>query len=277
MTTNHRSSKVQLEEYRNGYPRLAAFLNLDDNFSILKRFDYLHMRSLLDLQDQLSELEDKLHDHDDAERVQLQLSSRRQDGNLERRELLSQIREKLEIYDKSVQDFNTILQLPEARTRQRQSVKNWFLGNKPLVRSESKCFLNADIDRDYVSLGMVESDRAGLEALFDAAINVFPSFARKLCVSRKSLDLHIFLFPPRLFGKVAKACVAIILPVWLILPTILLFNAGSHSSRAIIYAMFTILTSIVVVFTTNPRKYDLMLALITYATLMGAFLAGGSS
>lgn len=89
-----------VEDYRNGYPRLAAFLNLDDNFSVLKRFDYLHMRNLLDLQDQLSELEDTLNRYDDAERVQLHLSSRRQDANQERRDLLTRIRERLEIYGK---------------------------------------------------------------------------------------------------------------------------------------------------------------------------------
>ncbi len=87
-----------MEDYRQGYPRLAAFLNLDRRFSVLKRFDYLHMRSLLDLQDQLSELEDRLNRCDDGDRIQLGLSSRRQDANTQRSELLQLIRAKLELY-----------------------------------------------------------------------------------------------------------------------------------------------------------------------------------
>lgn len=90
-----------MEDYRQGYPRLAAFLNLDRDFSVLKRFDYLHMRSLLDLQDQLSELEERLNQCDDVDRIQLGLSSRRQDSNTHRREMLELIRAKLEIYGMS--------------------------------------------------------------------------------------------------------------------------------------------------------------------------------
>lgn len=37
-----------LEDYPQGYPRLAAFLALDRDFTVFKRFDYLHIRSLLE-------------------------------------------------------------------------------------------------------------------------------------------------------------------------------------------------------------------------------------
>ena len=87
-----------MEDYRNGYPRVAAFINLDKNFGTWKRFDYLHARTLLDLQDELVELEGQLNVLDDAEDIQLNLSSRRQDSNQSRRSLLAQIRLKLEEY-----------------------------------------------------------------------------------------------------------------------------------------------------------------------------------
>lgn len=82
--------------------------------------------------------------------------------------------------DRCVQDFNAMLQLPEPRERQRQSLENWFLGNKPLVRSESKCFQNITVDKDYVALGNVEKDRAGLESLLDFAVKVFPNISRRV-------------------------------------------------------------------------------------------------
>jgi hypothetical protein len=96
-----------VEDYRQGYPRLAAFLTLDKNFSILKRFDYLHIRSLLDLQDQLSDLQDQLKVCEDFDRVQLGLSSRRQDGNRQRRDLLECIRSTLEVYGACMRDIPT--------------------------------------------------------------------------------------------------------------------------------------------------------------------------
>ena len=89
---------VQVEHYRQGYPRLAAFLNVDGDFTVLKRFDNLHMRSLLEQQDRLRELEAELDHCDDTETVQLYLSSRRQDSNRTRRELMKEISAQLKAY-----------------------------------------------------------------------------------------------------------------------------------------------------------------------------------
>lgn len=65
---------------------------------MFKRFDYLHMRNLLEQQDQLSELESRLNECDDNESIQLFLSSRRQDRNQERRALMEEIRQRLATY-----------------------------------------------------------------------------------------------------------------------------------------------------------------------------------
>ncbi|KAI1401875.1 hypothetical protein F4819DRAFT_305951 [Hypoxylon fuscum] len=267
------NGKMRLEDYRQGYPRLAAFMNLERNFSILKRFDYLHMRSLLDLQDQLGELEDRLNELDDTERVQLRLSSRRQDDSKDRRELLQQIRVVIKQYDVAVKGYSDLLGLPEANQRQRLSVNNWFNGNKPLVKSESRNFLDI-CTGDYLSFAADEKEKAGLESVLEFGVKAFPTMAKRFSVSQsKTLDEHILLFPPKLLNRIIKVFVAIFLPVWIIAPAILLYNATDHSTRATIYAIFTFWTSFVVVATANTTKYDLILALVTYATLLGAFLA----
>ncbi|KAF4943879.1 hypothetical protein FGADI_13095 [Fusarium gaditjirri] len=176
----HTYPETIVEDHRQGYPRLASFLTLDRNFSILKRYDFLHMRSLLDLQDQLSELQDQLKTCDDFDRVQLGLCSRRQDGNDTRRNLLQRIRTTLEVYDNAVQDYNNMLRLPEAQPGQRQNVENWVLGNKPLVRSESTCFLNMSTDTDYIALGVPDkSDRSALESTLELMLRTFPSIGRR--------------------------------------------------------------------------------------------------
>ena len=87
-----------VEDYRQGYPRAAAFLNLDKDFTILKRFDQLHMRVLLEQQDELQRLEYELNECDDTERIQLNLSSHRQDSNQHRRTLFEEIRAALRSY-----------------------------------------------------------------------------------------------------------------------------------------------------------------------------------
>jgi hypothetical protein len=64
----------------------------------LKRFDNLHIRILLEQQDRLAELEERLEKCDDEETIQLNLSSRRQDSNLERRQLIDDISLELAAY-----------------------------------------------------------------------------------------------------------------------------------------------------------------------------------
>jgi hypothetical protein len=60
--------KARFDAY--GYPSLAAFQSSDEGFSIYRRYSYLQSRLLLEKQDQLRELEDRLdaHDEQDASR-----------------------------------------------------------------------------------------------------------------------------------------------------------------------------------------------------------------
>lgn len=87
-----------MEEHRLGYARLAAFLNIDPSFTVVRRFDYLHLRLLLEKQAYLGELERRLMKCDDEETVQLYASSCKQDGNVERRRLIQEIEDKIRNY-----------------------------------------------------------------------------------------------------------------------------------------------------------------------------------
>lgn len=77
-----------VEQCPRGFPRLAAFLDTDENFMLYRRFGFLQARTLLYKQDELRVLENKLdrldkvdagsnanmllcRDHDNAERIGL--------------------------------------------------------------------------------------------------------------------------------------------------------------------------------------------------------------
>ena len=47
-----------------GYPRVAAYMDSDENFMIYRRFGFLHSRILLNKQDELREIEERLDDLD---------------------------------------------------------------------------------------------------------------------------------------------------------------------------------------------------------------------
>jgi hypothetical protein len=87
-----------------GYPALANFIGSDKDFFIFRKFNVLSARSLLFLQDELSELEERLNSIDIAEsgrgepRDLWNLSSRREDENLERKKLMRVLSVKIKEY-----------------------------------------------------------------------------------------------------------------------------------------------------------------------------------
>lgn len=57
-----------VQDCPDGYPRLAAFLDSDDNFMIYRRFGYLQSRLLLEKQEHLRQLEEELENLDEEDR-----------------------------------------------------------------------------------------------------------------------------------------------------------------------------------------------------------------
>jgi len=67
-----------VEKTPNGFPKLAAFQSSEQNFSLYRAFSYLHSRILLDLQDEITSLEQELDeiDWDDHDEDRTRLMSR---------------------------------------------------------------------------------------------------------------------------------------------------------------------------------------------------------
>ncbi|KAF2229903.1 hypothetical protein EV356DRAFT_509977 [Viridothelium virens] len=95
----HRPNRI--ENHRQGYPRLSAFINSDRNFALFRGFGQLQARVLLHMQDELAHLEQRLNDLDNNERIAFNLSSSRQDSNGARRGVLTELKSKLEKYSKT--------------------------------------------------------------------------------------------------------------------------------------------------------------------------------
>ena len=94
-----------MDEYPQGYGKLAAIEDCDPSFLIYRKFGWLRNRVLLHHQDELVEYEDQLERLDNFHKQNdpLNLISRRRDEAIKgsrRRELLSQIEKKLAAYGK---------------------------------------------------------------------------------------------------------------------------------------------------------------------------------
>jgi len=98
-----------VDEFPEGYPRLAAFKSSEPCFSIYRGFSYLHSRVLLQMQDELRSLEDNLisldktdFDNGDCKRLKSRIcdltQAKRENVQSKRVQLLSKIKDKLEQY-----------------------------------------------------------------------------------------------------------------------------------------------------------------------------------
>ena len=97
-----------MEDCPLGYPKLAAYIDSDDNFMIFRRFGFLYSRVLLNKQDQIRELESRLDDidkkdyQDKIKRKSLKSISRDEkcisSTGQTRQELLRTVEEKLREY-----------------------------------------------------------------------------------------------------------------------------------------------------------------------------------
>jgi hypothetical protein len=97
-----------VEDTALGYPRLAAFQAADPSYSLYRGFAYLHSRLLLDLQDELTTLEQELEDLDwedhgeNPDRLrsrEIDVDRAAQEGAARnRRQLLEEIKTKLTEY-----------------------------------------------------------------------------------------------------------------------------------------------------------------------------------
>lgn len=91
-----------MDECPEGYPRLAAFLDADENFMLYRRFGFLQARILLYKQDELRHLESELDRFDkiDLNDKKEVLRSREHDDatNLRRKNLIAEIEVKFKEY-----------------------------------------------------------------------------------------------------------------------------------------------------------------------------------
>jgi hypothetical protein len=96
-----------VEECPDGYPRLAAFLDSDDNFMVYRRYGYLHARLLLKKQEHLRQLERRLDDMDREDKEArpeslVTMNNYNSEEARERRELEEEIEKQLLEYGECV-------------------------------------------------------------------------------------------------------------------------------------------------------------------------------
>lgn len=256
----------RIDDHPNGYPRLAALLNSDENFLICRKYGFLHNRVLLYRQDELRELEQKLLSMDKAagktDDTMLKCRMREQRTSDDRRHLINEIDDKLKEYNDIVQRTRTFATLQRATERNYKSVCNWIHHSAPLVQEEASTF---DKDRDFVAI-VDAKEGSWFDGRVETALSRFGgSFTRQLFISKRdrssTADKLVRLYSKRRIDIFSRLVITFLAVVLLMAPVIALF--GSHEKGAIkilIIFLFTMAFSVALSLCTKAKRHEVFAA-----------------
>ncbi|KAL4917861.1 hypothetical protein BDW62DRAFT_75949 [Aspergillus aurantiobrunneus] len=277
ITNASKSNRTAVERRPRGYARLAALMTADNQFTMAKRFDTLHMRNILYLQDIIAETESLITALDEAETCQTFLSSRRYDGNAERQKLLQDLNQLLEAYDNAVLRYQSLLQLPQANSGAKASVRNWVLAKKPLVRSESQVFLDNEEETDIVALKPTDNDfdHGVIFRLFAIGVTYAPRMSKLLFSSlntrRKSEDPQVILLSSHSVMRFLRMVHAIVAALWLVTPVLVLNCLSTVKYRSLVLTVFLVALALATATMERVRKYEILISVATYCTVLVVF------
>ncbi|KAF2492985.1 hypothetical protein BU16DRAFT_620278 [Lophium mytilinum] len=271
-----------IESFQQGYPRLSAFMNSDRDFVTFRYFGRLHARILLQKQDEIIELEERLDELDRNEATAHFHRSRRHDRNTIRQDILREAERKLEDYNKLLHSYYEHIERPKPERMKTQSVCNWMNGNKPLIQPEST-FLN---DFDDLSTPNERTDQGGLDRVLEKyAYSLRKNGPRKqffsaLDDSSKSNDRHVLLLSPSRIHAVSRFLTTALAVLTLTVPIVVLYVVHAMTSRLCIISLFTALFSSALSWLTHSRNYEIFSATAAYCAVMVVFVGnipGGPS
>ncbi|KAF2230438.1 hypothetical protein EV356DRAFT_536371 [Viridothelium virens] len=283
-----RSIVRQLEECPRGYPNAAAFLDSDENFMIYRRFGYLQSRLLLDKQDELRKLENKLDRLDTVDArdhpKRLTTTDLKAVEAAPRKELLKETEVKFREYASLLTAAQQMMSLNRPARCDYQSVVNYMDGIKPVVAEEAEWVHRRE---DLITLRHRREHAwldSGIEHLLKWIQCKFK--AKKLveylfCSAEtkgKSRDPDSVYYDRERINYLASGIIILAILILLIVPIYILFHlitdVKTDRSYAIcigILVIFTLSFSAVLSLFTRAKRHEILGAAAAYCAVLVVF------
>ncbi|KAF8242328.1 hypothetical protein K440DRAFT_565624, partial [Wilcoxina mikolae CBS 423.85] len=261
-----------VEDEPAGYARLAAFIDLDGAFGIVRRFGRLSARNVLLKQDRLCELESQLLKVDQEEDVRFYLCSRRGDKNQQRKLLLDQIHVALKEYSEAISSYVDLRQLSRPTHLNMENFRNYMDGTKPLVEKESQFQYYQD---DLVALSSVD-DHGTLDDIVHFILGkVFPRRLTLFRTQMRTSDPYIDLYRNGRVNLLSRFVTTIFVVGLLLIPMIVLYNLSTTQSKFLLILFSTLSFTTIMTLLTRVRKSEVFVAAATYCAVLVVFIARG--
>ncbi|KAI1801566.1 hypothetical protein F4811DRAFT_456753 [Daldinia bambusicola] len=269
-----------LDKYPRGYPHLAAITALDKDYLILRQFDYLHARTLLNLQRRLQEYERKLEDLDSESHRE---GSSTEDNNsrqwFDRDRVMKDIESTLKRYREMMNYVcRPDLQGKPSETSMRK-LEYYCKYYKPISDEAMKYYLYRG---DLVSLRGLE-DTARVDGLFERLFFDDPSeLVQKILRddegTRQNPDFIVL--SRKEFRAIREAILISILIIVLVFPIYPLYRMcqGEMTALTIVGIMFiqfgsTCIFTCCLNYMTRPKRQELFAYSAGYLAVLTAFMS----
>ncbi|KAI0502755.1 hypothetical protein F5B22DRAFT_632149 [Xylaria bambusicola] len=289
-----------------GYKDFATYASSDPDFFALRRFDRLHTRSLLTLQDQLSELEEGLDQLDN------QLSSKNtkligknppriidvrlertntyndiprdinngtiRDDLAERAQLVAQVTAKLQQYDDAVLRYSQMRRLFPASKRTVDNIKTWLDNNEgAIMEAETKFIHNSD------ELISICGPRSAIRQWFENQVvlrthpklGIFGIQRHRRSPLSPHEEVTTYTFSDKAIEVFGSLVVFVAASIMLIAPLWILSSLGTLNQRLGVITVFILLCLGFLSLTTLGRPFERLAATAGYSAVLVVFLQLG--
>jgi len=274
---DERIIKLKLEDYVEGYPRTAAFVNGDSKNALFRRFAILRARSLLYKEAELTDLEEQLKilDEEDQGDWKVAHSIHVDDGdqNEVRRDLMIKINQRLKEYDDMLLRDRQARQLPKVSKTLYLEFFDYLYTENSLGRDDQRFVNHSD---DFVSLSDYEN--SWIDGLLHRLMcHCRGGILRKIFVSHddqiKTSDEHVNFYTEARMESFIKTLIAFISTTLLLTPMYLfLMVPMSTNVIACTVLIFIFLFSAAISTFTDARRPEVLAATAGYCAVLVVFV-----
>ncbi|KAI9679698.1 MAG: hypothetical protein M1822_007304 [Bathelium mastoideum] len=276
----------KLQDCPIGYPRLAAFLDSDENFMIYRRFGYAGSRLLLHKQAELQKLEAAMIEMDeDDERDRpgcLQSVDLESDPSSPRARLMKDLETKYDEWGKLLNTAKELSFMSRPSGSEYRSVRNYLHATRPLCEDEEP---RIDCKEDLVTLRRGR-EYAWLDVTIERLLKLFRCravdyFFRSTETRRKADDDGVspVYYTRSRIASVVLFIVTTTVVALLIVPIYLLYHLtngipqGPHTTAVSMgtLVVFTLIFSWIVAFFSSAKRHEILLAAAAYCAVLVVF------
>ncbi|KAL1638894.1 hypothetical protein SLS58_008479 [Diplodia intermedia] len=261
-----------------GYPAFSSLLASDNDAFVVRKFGSLHVRTILLLQDEITQLENRLAqiDKEVAEAPQEEYlchnGSFRGDKlwHRERYDILHHLATLFEKYDRLVTSYSDMQKRPKALKRTVNNIDKWFDRYPQAITSHEREFLDEDKQDDLIATAdrMKAPLRRILERtpLFYRLTPFHAKNGKATEYSRKYQEEGVIYYDDDLVDKAITVIILLLGLFMLLVPAWLLKDMGSHTKRLALITGFIALFVGLLLLTTPAKPFETMIGTAAYVS-----------